>query len=479
MHPPCPSLAGTRRKAAAAHARDDPPSTPGDDALPATFRTPAAASPARAAKRVFVSYSSHDLAHVQDFLGRIGDLKRDHGLEVFHERSALFAGDSWDGKIMSAVNDCDVFLFFVSPQSLLSNYCAKELATAFDRQRTGRCTLVPVLLKYVDWNVLEQPRPGCYDALASLVALPDRKRFVDTEGLDRGAMWDEVVAGLGRLLAAPRWSLPPPPPPRRLQPTFLPYLCDQTDCDIRIHRTLKRWCGGSQALVVLLRAPAHACPMEFVQRIETRRLDLLLRTLPPGCELAHDYGLAWPDEAPVDAGTPDSLLEYFRDKIKESIGQPYVGDDRLAKALSEHKRHWMYAAELRRMSPAWFRVSVQAFSRTLRELAPAAAPLRLAALLWSEDADIQSFELAPQHLCDGADGLVADIPPMDEHFGIGKVLDWSRTNEVRDVAELSEESLRREFADLQDRITMKEFAQRIGDTLLRRAGPDDLKGARQ
>ena len=124
---------------------------------------------------VFISYSREDaeIAHqVTEILERGG-----HRPWIDNQ---LVPGQRWKDKIEQAIDDCDAFLFLLSPRALNSEYCQWEYSVAVEKQKP----LFPVLIKQ---GTLNYP-----DELADLQNI----QFVDMSGGINAANTASLIGGV-------------------------------------------------------------------------------------------------------------------------------------------------------------------------------------------------------------------------------------------------------------------------------------------
>ena len=70
------------------------------------------------------------------------------GLEVFFDRSSLKAGVEYDSAIQKAVEECDLFVFLISPESLEQrSYTLTELGFAKDQWKNPSGKVLPLMAK--------------------------------------------------------------------------------------------------------------------------------------------------------------------------------------------------------------------------------------------------------------------------------------------------------------------------------------------
>ncbi len=96
---------------------------------------------------IFISYAREDIVAAQS----IADTLKQHGVEVWFDRSELIGGDAWDGKIRRQIKECSLFIAVVSRQTdaRLEGYFRREWKMAIDRSHDmadERAFLLPVTI---------------------------------------------------------------------------------------------------------------------------------------------------------------------------------------------------------------------------------------------------------------------------------------------------------------------------------------------
>lgn len=140
------------------------------------------------AASVFVSYTHQDATIARGVAARLTDL----GHRVWIDEGELRLGDSLVQAISGAIAQVDFLVAFVSPASVDSAWCQKEISLAMSGEigREG-ITVIPVRLDHV-------PMPA---------TLAD-KLYLEAAGLDPDAIADQLNTNVQRHLA-PRSPLPP------------------------------------------------------------------------------------------------------------------------------------------------------------------------------------------------------------------------------------------------------------------------------
>src|SRR5258708_5126066 len=96
---------------------------------------------------IFISYSSNDLARVEELAKDIASL----GHSVWFDPELLHTGgQKWWDKILDQIRSCDLFVFALSLNSLDSIPCQREYRYAYALQKR----VLPVLLSEINVSIL-------------------------------------------------------------------------------------------------------------------------------------------------------------------------------------------------------------------------------------------------------------------------------------------------------------------------------------
>lgn len=99
--------------------------------------------------KIFTSYSHNDTPIIKDIASR---LKDDGGQEVWWDQH-LIGGDEWEKKLEQQIEQCDILLFAISPDSLASEFCEWEYKTAIKLDKK----ILPVKIRPTDDNNIPTP----------------------------------------------------------------------------------------------------------------------------------------------------------------------------------------------------------------------------------------------------------------------------------------------------------------------------------
>jgi internalin A len=121
-------------------------------------------------------------------------LNREGLLDLWSDRR-IPPGSEWGQQIDSNLERADVVLLLISSDFIASDYCySKEMGRALEKHEAGTASVVPIIVRDVDWH----PAP-----FAKLQALPKDGKAVAARGrsrLARDAAWKEVAEGIRRVL---------------------------------------------------------------------------------------------------------------------------------------------------------------------------------------------------------------------------------------------------------------------------------------
>jgi predicted nucleotide-binding protein len=101
--------------------------------------------------RVSVSHSHHDDAWCAAFVARL----QQRGLDVWYDTQEFYVGDEWLPKIEKELEERDVYLIVLTPDSWASAWVQKELALALARRKQ----IMRVLLKSTQFTGSIQRAP--------------------------------------------------------------------------------------------------------------------------------------------------------------------------------------------------------------------------------------------------------------------------------------------------------------------------------
>ncbi len=91
---------------------------------------------------IFVSYSRKDI----DFADKIVQALADNALDTWIDWKSIPKGEDWEQEIYRGIEEADAFLFLISPDSVVSQMCNKEIAHA---AKNGK-RILPIVIRDAD-----------------------------------------------------------------------------------------------------------------------------------------------------------------------------------------------------------------------------------------------------------------------------------------------------------------------------------------
>ncbi len=102
--------------------------------------------------RLFYSYSHKDEELRKELEDHLSLLRRQGVISGWHDRM-IGAGEEWKGQLDKNLEEAQIILLLISPSFLASDYCYDiETKRALDRHDKGEATVIPILLRPVDWE---------------------------------------------------------------------------------------------------------------------------------------------------------------------------------------------------------------------------------------------------------------------------------------------------------------------------------------
>jgi WD40 repeat protein len=91
---------------------------------------------------IFISYARKDIDFAQKIVTALAESK----LDTWIDRKSIPKGEDWEQEIYRGIEEADAFLFLISPDSVASNMCNKEIAHAV---KNGK-RILPIVLRDTD-----------------------------------------------------------------------------------------------------------------------------------------------------------------------------------------------------------------------------------------------------------------------------------------------------------------------------------------
>jgi sulfatase modifying factor 1 len=96
--------------------------------------------------KLFISYRSLDSIKVNPLVGRLASLidsEKKPLYQLWQDKKDIVSGEDWWKAILAGIDDCDVFIFMVSRESVKNKHCRAEIKYARDVNRP----ILPVVLE--------------------------------------------------------------------------------------------------------------------------------------------------------------------------------------------------------------------------------------------------------------------------------------------------------------------------------------------
>jgi hypothetical protein len=138
--------------------------------------------------KLFISYSHKDERFREQLQEHLIALKRQRLVEAWHDRR-IAPGQEWEGAINENLEAAGIVLLLISSSFIASPYCYDiEMARALEKHERGEARVIPVILRYADWE---------WAPFGKLQALPKDAKPVG-RWRDRDEAWRNVVQGIRR-----------------------------------------------------------------------------------------------------------------------------------------------------------------------------------------------------------------------------------------------------------------------------------------
>jgi len=146
-----------------------------------------------AMKKIFISYSKHDLEKIETELKPIlRPLERQGKIDIFYDHN-IPPGEEWDKMIKDQLNTADIILLMVSAKFLATDYIWDvEMKRAIERHNKGDAKVLPIILSHCDWT-------GDATPFSKLNALPSKGKPISKFD-DENEAWTEVLQGIKKLI---------------------------------------------------------------------------------------------------------------------------------------------------------------------------------------------------------------------------------------------------------------------------------------
>ena len=109
-------------------------------------------SPIKEPIDVFISYSHRDEELKDELYIHLANLIRQGKIRPWQDR-AIEAGTAWDNEIKARLEAARIILLLITPRFVASEYCFdREMRRAMERHAKGEVRVIPIVMKYCDWQ---------------------------------------------------------------------------------------------------------------------------------------------------------------------------------------------------------------------------------------------------------------------------------------------------------------------------------------
>lgn len=142
-------------------------------------------------KKVFISYSKSDKAHLEELRKQLMPFVRNRKIEIWDD-TQLIPGEVWETRIKEELHAADIVLFLVSANLINTDFVWNiEMPIAQKRRSEAGVHFIPIIVSDCFWSETD---------FALFNALPSKGKPISTFE-DKNTAWTEVVSGIARLLA--------------------------------------------------------------------------------------------------------------------------------------------------------------------------------------------------------------------------------------------------------------------------------------
>jgi hypothetical protein len=285
--------------------------------------------------------------------------------EVFIDLNRLNAEPAWSSAIESALNQCELFIYLVSPASLGSSFCLnQELKPVLARQIPA----TTILLRPVPEKWYETEVGGV--TLGSLHSGGLPKAHGNAKAItlwdNRDEAWSRVSDDVEALIRSVfKLQAPPVPVRRGAEPAIawmppVPFLCNQDPVVTPFAAALDSWVRSPvhSPLAVLVQGTTEDGLSGFVDRLRVRELGPRLRKWQCGPAIRGRH-MIWPRAVASEERFDGlSAARALFKAIDEQFLEPELADcDRLEHAAEQlrhylHRQHEPFDADHARAEPA-------------------------------------------------------------------------------------------------------------------------------
>ncbi len=145
---------------------------------------------------LFLSYCHKDEKHLEAFRIHLATLKRNGFISDWHDRE-MTAGENIDETINEHLESADIIALLISPDFLASEYCQKELETAFALKTERDTNILSIIISNCDWKDVPV---GEDSMLKNFLVCPTDAKAIENWPKSNDA-WMDVVSHLKKVIS--------------------------------------------------------------------------------------------------------------------------------------------------------------------------------------------------------------------------------------------------------------------------------------
>ncbi len=102
--------------------------------------------------KVFISYAHEDDKWRIELEKHLSNLQNQGLISNWSDRQ-ISAGAEWEAEINRNLEAAQIILLLISSAFMASDFCySKELERAIERHNAGEARVIPIIVRYVDWD---------------------------------------------------------------------------------------------------------------------------------------------------------------------------------------------------------------------------------------------------------------------------------------------------------------------------------------
>jgi hypothetical protein len=134
--------------------------------------------------KICFCYAHEDEPLLKKLKSHLKPLQRQGLIDIWYDRD-IHAGAELEREITEHLNTAQIILLLISPDFMNSDYCyGTELKQAMERHERGEAHVIPIILRYVYWQVIPLDKLRALPTDAKPVTANSGKRGQDKALLD-------------------------------------------------------------------------------------------------------------------------------------------------------------------------------------------------------------------------------------------------------------------------------------------------------